>query len=342
MGTIKLEHVNGIKGRDGRVRYYFRRRGSKNVRLPGQPGSAEFMDAYAAALAGNERIDIGASRAKPGTVAATVGKYLRSTAFSNLAPETQRIRRLTLERFREEHGDKSVATLKREHVQNMVTAKAAKPSAARNFLNTLRALMVFAIDDGIRTDDPTLGVKRAKIRTTGYRAWSEDDIAAFEATHPLGSRARLALALLLYTGQRRGDVIRMGRQHIDGDMINVRQQKTGTVLAIPLQPSLRDVIDATPSDHLTFLTTSAGKPFTAGGFTNWFRDMCNEAGLPKGTSAHGLRKAACRRLAEAGCSAKEIAAISGHVSLREIERYTKSADQKRMARSAINRLGGAS
>jgi integrase len=125
-------------------------------------------------------------------------------------------------------------------------------------------------------------------------------------------------------------------------MINVRQQKTGTVLAIPLQPSLRDVIDATPSDHLTFLTTSSGRPFTAGGFTNWFRDMCNEAGLPKGTLAHGLRKAACRRLAEAGCSAKEIAAISGHVSLREIERYTKSADQKRMARSAINRLGGAS
>jgi integrase len=178
-----------------------------------------------------------------------------------------------LERFREEHGDKSVATLKREHVQIMVTAKAAKPSAARNFLNTLRALMAFAIDDGVRGDDPTLGVKRVKIRTTGYPAWSEDNIAAFEAEHPVGSRARLALALLLYTGQRRGDVVRMGRQHIDGDMINVRQQKTGTVLAIPLQPSLRDVIDATPSDHLTFLTTSSGRPFTPGGFTNWFRDI---------------------------------------------------------------------
>jgi site-specific recombinase XerD len=95
-------------------------------------------------------------------------------------------------------------------------------------------------------------------------------------------------------------------------------------------------LEATPSAHLTFLTTASGKPFSAAGFTNWFRDMCNDAGLPRGTSAHGLRKAACRRLAEAGCSANVIASISGHASLREVQRYTAAADQVRMARSAID------
>lgn len=104
------------------------------------------------------------------------------------------------------------------------------------------------------------------------------------------------------------------------------------------RPEQPKVMEATPSDHLTFLTTATGKPFTAAGFTNWIRDMCNEAGLPKGTPAHGLHKAACRRLAEAGCSANVIAAISGHASLREVQRYTAAADQARMARSAIDTM----
>src|SRR5882724_1582867 len=130
----------------------------------------------------------------------------------------------------------------------------------------------------------------------------------------------------------------MGRQHIRNGALQVRQQKTGASLAIPIHSALKAVLDATPSEHLTFLTTKDGKPFSPAGFTNWFREMCNEAGLPKGTSAHGLRKAACRRLAEAGCSANVIASISGHASLREVERYTKAADQARMARVGMGAI----
>jgi integrase len=134
----------------------------------------------------------------------------------------------------------------------------------------------------------------------------------------------------------------VGRQHIrntpDGAVIDVKQQKTGTKLAIPIHPDLQAVLDATPSGHLTFLTTAFGKPFAAAGFTNWFREACNAAGLPRGTSAHGLRKAACRRLAEAGCSANQIAAISGHKSLAEVERYTIAANQERMARMGVETL----
>jgi integrase len=342
MGRIKLPFVNSFRNRHGTLVFYFRKRGCKNVRLRGVLGSAEFMAAYTAAIEGQEPIEIGVKRSPVGSVAATVGLYLGSTAFANLAAETQRTRRNILERFREEHGEKRIAAIERKHVQAMVTAKGKTPSAARNFLNTLRAMIAFAIDAGIRADDPTIGVKRPKIKTDGYRTWSEDDIAAFEATHPLGTMPRLALALLLYTGQRRSDIVAMGLQHVRGDLISVRQRKTGTSLLIPMHPALRAAIEATPSGHLTFLATAFGKARTANGFGTWFRECCNAAGLANGTSAHGLRKAACRRLAEAGCSANEKKAISGHASLREVERYTKAADQERMARAAMKRLGAGS
>jgi integrase len=123
-------------------------------------------------------------------------------------------------------------------------------------------------------------------------------------------------------------------------IIVVRQQKTGATLAIPVHPELQKILDATPSEHLTFLTTRTARPFTPADFTNWFKAKCREAGLPKQASVHGLRKAACRRLAEAGCSANVIASISGHASLREVERYTKAADQERMARQGIKAISG--
>jgi hypothetical protein len=212
--VLVLPFVNGFVDRHGRVRYYFRRRGHRNVRLPGLPGSPEFMRAYEAAIGNAEPIVIGASRSRVGTVAAVVGMYLASAAFAGLADETRRTRRNILERFREAHGDKRIAAIERKHVQALIDAKAATPSAARNLLAVIRLLMQFAIDAGIRADDPTIGVTRAKIKGDGYATWAEHHIAAFEVRHPIGTTARLALALLLGTGQRRGDVVRMGRQHV--------------------------------------------------------------------------------------------------------------------------------
>jgi integrase len=129
----------------------------------------------------------------------------------------------------------------------------------------------------------------------------------------------------------------MGRQHIKAGKLHVKQSKTGTPLKIPLAPELVTVIDATPITNLTFLTTDLGKPFTAAGFGNWFREVCDAAGL-HGFSAHGLRKAAGRRLAEAGCTANEIAAILGHRSLSEVARYTRAADQEAMAEKAMAKV----
>ena len=237
--------------------------------------------------------------------------------------------------------------LTREHMQKIVNEKAVTPFAQRNFLNTLRALFRWALEEGRIPDDPTLGVKRVKIKTTGYKTWSEGDIETFELKHTIGTRARLAFALLLYTAQRRSDVVKLGRQHIRNGVLTIDQRKTEgkdeAHLEIPVHPKLREIIDATPNEHLTFLTTRGGKPFSPAGFTNWFREMCDEAGLPNGLSAHGLRKAAARRLADIGCTTHEIAAITGHATLAEVERYTKAANRKRLGQSAMKKLieGGA-
>jgi len=191
----------------------------------------------------------------------------------------------------------------------------------------------------LRQDDPTVGIKPAKsVASGGYHSWSEEEIAQYEAKHPIGTRARLAMGLLLYTAQRRGDIVRMGPQHVRDGMITVRAQKTsrttGKVLRIPVHRTLAELLVAAPTKHLTFLITRAGAPFSAAGFGNKMREWCDEAGLPQCT-AHGLRKAECRRLAEAGCSEHEIAAISGHESLSEIRTYTRAAEQARLARAAM-------
>jgi integrase len=332
---LRLKFIQAWVDREGRVHRYFRRPGFPRVRLPGLPGSAEFMEAYQAAL-DNQHHEVGATkRSKLGSLSAAIAGYYTSLEFRSLAAGTQAARRSILERFRAAHGDKPLALLPQKWIAHVLSTM--KPHAAHSWLAVIRALMQFAVAQEFCKQDPTQGIKLPSIKTKGYYTLNESDIAAFEAHHPIGSKPRLAFALLLYTAQRRGDVLRMGRQHFRDGVLTVRQDKTGAVLAIPVHSDLQTILDATPSAHLTFLTTDRGEPYGGPNFSNRFREWCDAAGLPKQCSAHGLRKAACRRLAEAGCSANEIAAISGHASLREVERYTKAVDQARMARNAMAR-----
>jgi integrase len=338
----KLPYAVPIFGRDGKVRWYYRKRGQKDVRLPGLFGSPEFMGAYTAAISKREPIEIGAKRAKAGTIASVIGLYLASAAFAGLAADTRSTRRCIMDRLRKEHGDKPIALIERKHVKAMVDAKAATPTVARNLLQMLRVLVAFAIEAGICRDDPTIGVSHAKIKIKGHATWEEAEIAVFEAHHPIGTKARLAFALALHTAQRRGDIVRMSRRDVLDDEITIKQKKTGEEVTIPIAPELRDAIDAMPVEHMVFLTTASGKPFDTASFGNWFRERCREAGVRKGLSLHGLRKAACRRLAEAGCTPHEIMAISGHTTLKEVTRYTNKVDRKHMARAAMKRLRGTS
>ena len=328
-----------VDGRDGRAYYYLRRRGFPRVRLPGLPWSPSFMAAYEAALAG-PRTAIGGGRIKPGSVAAVVAEYLDSQQFfGSKSAGTQRMRRGILERFRAAYGERPFALLPAEWIEALLDTK--PPHAARSWLVTLRSLCQFAVKRGWLRADPTANIKQRSIKGDGYHTWTEDEIAQFETHHPVGTKPRLALALLLYTAQRRGDIVKIGRQHIRDGVLTVKQEKTGVTLAIPVHPHLQAVFDATPGEHLTFLITATGKPYGGNAFTEQFRNWCDAAGLPRRCKPHGLRKAACRRLAEAGCSANEIMAISGHATMKELVRYTKAADQARLARNAMARTTAA-
>jgi integrase len=340
MTNIRLKFVHEVVGRDGKVRRYFRRRGYDRVPLPGLSGSVEFMTAYQAALSGQGAPDLGASRIKAGSIDAAVTGYLGSAGFMNLASNTRRTRRGVLEKFRRAHGDKAVATMQKHHVERMIAAKPT-PSTALQLLLAVRELMRYAVNVGLRRDDPTAGIRRPRFgKDIGLPTWSEEDIKKFESRHPVGSKARLAMALGLYTGQRGGDVVRMGPQHIKQGVLTVRQQKTGTALLIPLHPELQAMLDAVSPNQLVFLTSLGDRPFNPDAFSRWFRIRCREANLPTRLSFHGLRKAAARRLAEAGMSANVIAAVTGHKSLSEVARYTAAADQLRLARKGIEALTG--
>lgn len=328
--------VSEFRDRHGRMRVRFRRKGQESYYFKATPWSAEFMLEYQSCL---DRIaapppTIGASRSKPGTISALIAVYYTTPEFTGLRPVTKTTYRNILERFREAHGEKRVAKIERKHIKAIIGAMADRPSAANNLLDRLKTLMRLALDLGLRRDDPTLRMRGFKTRGEGYHTWTEDEIASFEGKHPIGSPARLALALMLYTGQRRSDAVRMGWQHVDGGRITVRQQKTDARLEIPMHPTLRAVMEATPRQNMTFLVTSHGKPFTANGFGNWFRERCDEAGLQQ-CSAHGLRKAAARRLAEAGCSNQQIKAITGHKTDQEVARYTAAASQVMLAEQAM-------
>lgn len=335
------KYVSEFQNRHGVWMVRFRRQGLPTIYPKSKPGTDDFADEYRRWLAGDP-LEVGSARTKPGSLRALTVSYFNSSAFRSLKPSTAAVYRNIIERLCKEEGataikigDMPAAKLQREHIVKLMAKR--KGTAANRLRKLLRILMQHSIEIGMRRDDPTLSVKPVKIKSDGFHSWTDDEIEQFEKTHAAGSKARLALALLLYTGQRRGDVVRMGRQHIRDGFIYVKQEKTGAELAIPVLPELQAVIDQTPRSNLTFLVTEFEKPHTAAGFGNWFRERCDEAGL-RHCSAHGLRKAAARRLAEIGCTQHEIAAITGHASLSEVQRYTRGADQKRLATAAIAKI----
>ena len=208
-----------------------------------------------------------------------------------MKPSTQAVYRNIINRFCEESGktgikyrDMSAATLQREHVIKLMAARAERPDGANGLRKALRAMMAHAVAVGIRRDDPTQGVKAIKAKSkAGFHRWTEAEIAQFEGRHPVGTKGRLAMALGLFTGQARQNVVAMGPQHVKNEALLWTRKKTesttGLELEIPIHPDLRAIIDATPSGHLTFLITELGKPFAVAGFGNWFREQCDMANL---------------------------------------------------------------
>lgn len=334
MATVRMSYVQAYADRHGKMRYYYRRPGYPRVSLPSDPGSVEFAQAYQ--KAGETRRKIGEDRVIPGTFSALIAEYYESATFAGHEEITRRTYRNVLEKFRKTWGNCPVKEFTPSVVDKLIESKPKNLSTLRKVLNLILKLAVRRewIDY-----NPLAGVRISRKPIKGFRDWTDGEIAQFEAHWPTGSRERLALALLLYTLQRRSDVVVMGRQHMKPGKIHVAQAKGGgeTRLWLPIHPALQRELDQIPAGQLTFLQTQYGVPFSPAGFTAWFVASAKEAGL-KDFTPHGGRKAGSRRLAEADVTPSQIMAVTGHKNLSEVTLYTQAVDQERLAEQAFAKL----
>jgi integrase len=334
MTKIRLPYIHEYRDRHGRVRRYVRRPGSRRVVLPGLPGAPEFMQAYHDAMTGPV---IRPRAPKAGTLAALATDYFSSAEFANLKPSSQATYRLALGPILERDGHRLVRDLPPDKARKIVQEIGANRPAMANLTRAvLRRLFSFAIAMGQRRDNPFIAAPKYKIGT--HHTWTDEQLATYEQRWPLGTRDRLAFDVLLYTAQRVGDAVKMQRSDIRNGVITVVQEKTGTEVFIPLHPALARSIKAGPSNGVYLIGDKNGRPINRRALTVLISVATKAAGLPAACVAHGLRKAALRRLAEHGATSKEMQAISGHKSLAEIERYTQQADQRRLAKAAIATL----
>lgn len=340
---IRLKYLSEDVDRHGNVRCYLRLPGKQKMRLRALPGTDEFMREYQEAIANAAKNAPRQTRAMArGSFGYLCRTYYASETFKALDISTQSWRRRALDEICEQHAEKPVSALQPRHIRKLRDEKAMTPGASNTRLKALRALFRWAVEADEAPHDPTRDVQFLRYATKGHHSWTIEEVAAFEAKHPIGTKALLAMALLLYTACRREDVVRLGPQHLSGGRLKYTQAKnehrSPVTLDIPMHPDLTSIVAATPSRHLTYLVTEYGRPFTPAGFGNRFREWCNEAGLPH-CSAHGLRKATAARLAERGASAHEIMAITGHQSLEEVENYTRAARKAKLADAAMEKLG---
>lgn len=348
---VDLPFLSQEVDRHSNRRIYVRRWG-RRVRLKEKLGTPEFMAEYARALAElDKRAPVTPTTVRPaakvGTLAWLGSLYFASTEFKALSSKSQQARRSILEEcFREPHTDKDpepmgncpIVHFSSSKVKRLRDLKVGKPGAANNRRKWLSTMFAWAIENNRASLNPVRDVKSVRYATDGFHTWTNAEVLQFEAQHPIGTKGRLALALLLLTGTRRSDMVRLGRQHIKDGVLRFVPQKTRKHRAAmsekPLLPELRAVIDASPCGDLTFLVTNYGKPFTANGFGNWFRERCDEAELPQ-CSAHGLRKAGATRAAENGATVNQLMALFDWESPRQAAVYTAKADRRKMAQTAM-------
>jgi integrase len=318
------------------------RKNGRLIRLPDGHFDDAFWQVYWAVeanLALGEVRPIGEKRTRVGSVDAGLIGYYRSTTFRNLALSSQRTLRQKLEAdFRPILGNVPLGHLRTRHIADLIAAKAeTSPTGARLLLAAVRSFAKHCVAMELIDRDPSLGIKGPAVDSDGFATWSDQQIRQFEDRHPVGSLARLAMGLHLYTAQRTSDVLAMGWQHVRGGVIRVTQKKTGQPVAIPIHPELQRILDAVPrgTGDLGLVFGASGRRFDQSTY-NWkWRRWVAEAELPKALVPHGLRKSAARRLAEAGCSTHQIAGVTGHKTLSEIERYTEKVDREWLAQQAM-------
>ncbi len=335
VANLKLRYVDEYRDRLGVVRRYFRRNGKRLGSLPGAVGSEEFMTAYAAFLA--EKPAAAKMTLHEDSLGKLVIDFYGNRMFTERKPSTRKLYRYALDPLMKLHGHRSVAAMTAEHAEKIINAVGAKrPGMGNLTLAVMRRVMQFAIKQKRRKDNPFLGIEPFEVGE--HHTWTDAELKQFEARWRLGTRERLAYSLLLYTGQRVGDVAAMKRADIADGAVHVIQEKTGAELWVPIHHDLQRAMKAYPAKGLTLIGDPNGRPIKRQALSRMMRAAIKEAGLPGRCVSHGLRKANARLLAESDSTEKQIAAVSGHKTLREIERYTKAASQKKMARAAMDKM----
>jgi integrase len=340
------------RDRHGNVRIYYRVKGRPKVRLRGTPWTLEFMAEYESAKGIDAAVSSSRSRAVvPGTWRWLCVRYFAECAeYKRLDSRVQHVRRMILEGTFDETIAPGSPKLFKDFPLSRMTADAVEvlrdrkihtPEAANSRVKAMRQAFKWGVKKKLAPSNPTRDVEYFKSGSTGFHTWTPEEVRQFEERHPVGSKARLALALLLFTGQRRSDIIRFGKQHARGGKLTFTQHKGRNRkpkrLTLPILPALQRVIDGTACGDLTFLVNDWGRPFTDAGFGNKFRDWCNQAEL-RHCSAHGLRKAGATAAANNGATSRQLMAIFGWDTLKEAERYTRGADQQHLAESAMHLL----
>ena len=355
----RLKYVYEDQDRHGNVRLYFwRGRGHRKIRLRATFGTPEFRRLYDEALAGTAAEP---PRPAPGIIIPGTWRWLCHRYFDECAdykrmdPRTRRLRRQIIEKTFDEpitpdsqrlFGDVPLEHFTAKAVRVLRDRRLEAPEAANARVKAIRRVFVWALAEEVRgvAVNPAREVSFFKGSDEGHHTWTLEEVAAFEVRHPLGTKARLAFALLLYTGVRRSDVVQLGRQMVREGWIHFTETKGRAHRVkhreIPMLPQLQAVIDASPPGNLTFLVTEYGAPFSVAGFGNWFRDRCNEAGL-KQCSAHGLRKAGATIAATNGATEHQLMAIYGWDSPKQAAVYTRKANRRRLAGDAMHLIAPA-
>jgi integrase len=328
-------HLHREITRHGKAVWYVRVGKGPRIRLRAEFGSPDFDDEYQAAVSGAARPPKNA----PATTALAwlVARYRETSDWTALSTRTRRQRENIFRQIIETAGDKPFARIDAATVNAGLERRAKTPFQARHFLDTMRGLFRWAKKAGLVKVDPTTDVDAPRRKQgPGYPTWTEDDVAMYQRRWPIGTRERVWIDVLLYTGLRCGDAVRFGRQHIRDGEIQLVTEKTGTPVPLPILPELAKTLAAGPCGDLHFIVGKNGRPMSAGYFSNEFVRAARAAGVPG--SAHGVRKIAATRAANNGATVAELEAMFGWTGGRMASYYTREADRRRLAKGAISKL----
>ncbi|PCI04582.1 MAG: integrase [Hyphomicrobiales bacterium] len=335
MPRERLQFVQREKTRHGKMVWYFRIENGPRRRLPDEYGSEEFLEAYFAALKGEPK-PAPKQHVSNKSLSWLIDRYTKSLEFEALAETTQYMRKNILEGVKKTGGNLKYTDITKAKIVEGRDKRAKTPFAAKNFVKVMSQMFTWAVGAELIKANPTIGISLPTPKTTGHHVWTDDEVLKYQKKHPLGTKARLAMDLLLYTGFRRSDIVKIGRQHVKNGVLSFRTQKSGkTVLVtLPILKPLQKSIEAGPCGDLTFLVTEHGKPHSVKGFGNWFGNHCKAAEVPG--RAHGLRKAGATAAAENGATSHQLMSIFGWLNPRQADQYTQEADRKRLSMDAAH------